>query len=752
MTASFSQAPENVESQLTENSEINIGAYLNAIKRHWLVFILSFSGVLSLTALYVFTRVPIYQANGLILVQRQNQAGTLAGLGSLGDLGGLTNQSSPLNTQIEIFKTNDVIEKTIKDLNIQDDRTDKLIPATDFLEDVEVSPIPRTDLMQISYTNPDPRLATQVVNSLMDSYIQNGIRISRIQKSAARQFIESQLPRAEKDFLLALEKNRQFRDQYGIVSLEAQTPALITQLSTIQNQITQLQVQLRGLEQNQESLQDLMGTSVIEANDLTTLAQSVGVQAAIADLQKTESELATKQSRYQANHPEVQFLLRQRDAQSKILSGRIAQILDESRIPKGENPTSLQRGTVDLGLLNQLVTNNVQISSLNQQLKVLQNAFNQQQQTINALPRLQQNLLRLQLDQEVNRTRYTALLTAFQTAQLSENQDVGNSVVVQSATLLDKPVSPRILRTLFLGGVLGIILGLALVWVLEQIDQSVRTEDEIRHIYNFTVLGTIPDLGQIQSRPTHTDITDIGRAASLIVRDEPRSPASEAYRMLLTSLKFSITDSSPTIITITSGIPGEGKSTTLANLALAMSELGFRVLIIDADMRRPSQHELWQIPNRLGLSNLLVESMSIDKVIYTEAQHLDVITAGAIPPNPVALISSPRLPVLLSQLKEKYDYILLDCPPITVAADALLMGINANGILVVARPNVLTRPAANKLKDAIKQSGQNVLGLVINGVQQNNLKEMYYYKYLGADDNNPNENIFQKAFTKETRN
>lgn len=741
MTASFSQVPETIEPQPIENNEINIGAYLNAIKRHWLIFALSFSGILSLTSLYVFTRVPIYQANGIILVQRQNQAGALAGLGSLGDLGGLSNQSSPLNTQIEIFKTNDVIERTIKDLNIEDKRNDELISVTDFLKGVDITPIPRTDLMQISYEDEDPELAVKVVNNLMDSYIQNGIRINRIQKSAARKFIESQLPSAEKNLLLSLEKSRQFRDQTGIVSLEAQTPALITQMTNIQNQMTQLEVQLNGLEQSQETLRNLMGASVLEANDLTTLAQSAGVQSAISKLQETESELASMQSRYQVNHPDVQALLRKREAQNKLLASRINQLLDESRIPKAENPTSLQRGTIDLGLLNQLVTNSIQINSLNQQLKTLENARTQQQKQLNSLPSLQQTLFRLQLDQEANRTRYTALLTAYQNAQLSENQDVGNSVIVQSATLLDKPVSPRILRTLFLGGVLGIVLSLGLVWLFDQIDSSLRTEEEIRQIYNFTILGTIPDIKQVQPKSSLESSIDIGRAANLIVRDQPRSPVSEAYRMLLTNLKFSISDNSHKIITITSGVPGEGKSTTLANLALAMNELGLRVLIIDADLRRPSQHELWQIPNRLGFSNLLAASTHVNDILYSEAENLDVITAGEIPPNPVALLSSPRLPEILDDLKELYDYILIDCPPITVAADSLLLGRVANGALIVARPNVLTRPASNKLNASIKQSRQNVLGLVLNGIQQNNLQEMYYYKY---DSDQAHEQSFHK--------
>lgn len=707
--------------------EFSITPYLNVIKRHWLIFLLSFSGVLTLTAIYVFTREPIYQANGLILVQRQNQAGALAGLGGLGDLSGLTQQSSPLNTQAEIFKSTPVLETTIKELNIKDKKEDRLVSVEDFLKDVSISPIPRTDLMQISYKNPDPEEAIKVTNSLMDNYIQNGVRISRIQKTAARKFIESQLPSARKDFLTNLASLQRFRTDYGLISPEAQTPALVNQIATVRGRIIELTAQLRGLENSQVSLKNLMGSSVIEANDLTTLAQSVGVQQAIVNLQKTQSDLATKTSRYQLNHPEVQALIRQQAAEEKILSDRIAELIGKSSGQTTQSPTQMQRGTADINLFSQQITNAIQINSINEQLITLNNLLRDREQELKSLPKLQESLLTLQLNVESNRTKYTNLLTAFQNAQLSENQDVGNSVIIQSAFLLDKPVSPRILRILLLGGVLGTIVGFAVVWLLEQIDQYLRTEEDISQVYDFTILGSIPNLKQTQSNSVLENSIHIGRSANLVLRNQPRSHSSEAYRMLLTNIRFSMPDNLPKIIAVTSSIPREGKSTTLANLALAMSELNLRVLIVDADMRRPSQHEIWQIPNNFGFSNLLIGSVPLDKIMHSETECIDVITAGEIPPNPIALINSPRFPEFLNQLKEKYDYVLLDCPPVTVATDALLIGRNTDGILLVARPNILTRPAANKLKDSLKQSRQNILGVVINGVQQNNGQEIYYY-------------------------
>jgi capsular exopolysaccharide synthesis family protein len=211
--------------------------------------------------------------------------------------------------------------------------------------------------------------------------------------------------------------------------------------------------------------------------------------------------------------------------------------------------------------------------------------------------------------------------------------------------------------------------------------------------------------------------------------------------MLQANLKFLSSDNPPRVMVMTSSVPKEGKSTVVANLALVLAELGNQVLVIDADLRRPSQHQIWDLPNSVGLTNILVEPGKWSGVLRSENEHLDIITAGVIPPNPVRLIDSHRMASLIDEWREVYDFVLIDTPPLAVAADALLMAQMTDGILMVARPGVLNSAAAELSKASLSKAvgddvngakRANLLGLVMNGVVPENEPDTYYY-YAAKD-------------------
>ncbi len=721
------------ESFVQENDSFNFKTYTALIKRHWLPFSITIGSVFTLSILYAINIKPIYEARGLVLLQSQNQSSSLlAGIPSLGSSSGAQNQ---LNTQIEIFKTEPVLLTTIKSLNLRDN-DNRQISTRAFQSNLFLSPIPRTDVFQVSYKSPDQEEAVKVVDNLMNSYISNNIRLGKLQKSAATQFIESQLPNVKAQLDKALQERQDFSESNNILAVSDQTTALINELSLLRQGISEKKAELAGLKDIQKQLESILGVSTSESNYIATLAESAGVQTAIASLQETEEQIAALRARYQPSHPQIQSLLRQKDLQLGVLNQRISEFVDINKLSKQYSATSLQRGPAAVSLLTQQITNSIQLKNVEQQLGNLQLRYEQQVALSNQLPELQKGFLLKELAVEVAKTRYTTLLEAYQTAQISENQDLGGAVIIQPAVPLGYPVSTSPLRVMFLGGILGVVLGLGVAYLLDQIDNTVHSEDEIRTLYSFlTVLGTIPQLNQPKRKLSSLVIEEeVERHTTLVVRDDPKLPASEAYRMLLANIRFSNSDGKLRVITVTSAMPGEGKSTTVANLALAMSELGLRIVIVDSDLRRPSQHDVWQIPNRIGLSNYLVDSsVLIADSLYSENDYLDVLTAGAIPPNPVSLLNSERYSNLLMTLSNNYDYVLIDAPPLTVAADALLMGRNSNTLLLVARPDKLLRTAALKAKESILNSGFNLLGLVINAVRVSGRDEMYYY--YSAEEN-----------------
>ena len=191
------------------------------------------------------------------------------------------------------------------------------------------------------------------------------------------------------------------------------------------------------------------------------------------------------------------------------------------------------------------------------------------------------------------------------------------------------------------------------------------------------------------------------------------------------------------VMVISSSVPQEGKSTTAANLAVAISQLGQRVLIVDADMRKPSQHNIWQLPNQVGLSSILTGQSEFNQAVVEVMDNLEVLTSGIVPPNPLMLIDSSQMAVLVGQWAQTYDFVIIDSPPLSVAADTTILGKMANGLMFVVRPGVANSGNLAYCKELLEQSGQNVLGVVVNAVSRNSgsyYNNYYYYKSYGTEE------------------
>lgn len=218
----------------------------------------------------------------------------------------------------------------------------------------------------------------------------------------------------------------------------------------------------------------------------------------------------------------------------------------------------------------------------------------------------------------------------------------------------------------------------------------------------------------------------------VITIKNPKSPISEAYRTLRTNIQFSSFDKEIKVLHITSAGPGEGKSTTVANLAVTFGQAGKNVLILDCDFRRPSQHKIFNLPNIRGLTNLLVEDLPLEELVQeTKAERIHVLTTGPLPPNPAELVGSKKLGDFLKQLKEstKYDIILVDSPPVLAVADALLLSSHVDGTLMVLSACEVNRDLARQARDALLNVKANIIGAVLNRVKKNDSYSYYYYYY-----------------------
>ncbi len=719
---------------------IDLKQYWLILRRRWLPAAIVTGSVIALTAAFTFLQKPIYQAEGKVLLRKESGISSLGGGGEsgggLGVLEALTQKTNPLSTEIEIIKSEPILQKTIQSLQLKD--TDgKILEIEEFLKLLTVANTKDTDIISIAYKSTNAQLAMTVVNRLTDFYREKNLQSTRAQASAAYTFIESQLPAREaevKRYELAI---REFKERSKVVSLPDEAKVSVESIGRIQESLTNYQGQLADSRSRAAALRNQLGLSANQGFAVNALSQSPAVQKALSDLQDVDRALASSTDLQPAN-PKIQALQDKKKALELFVRDKVGQVVGKST---GGNLSlgAIQAGETQQKTTETLIQTEVQRLGLENQVALLQQAQVAYRDRVTVLPRLEQIQRELERKLAVAQNTYGALLKKQQEVSIAENQNVGNIETISPATLPDKPISPKILLNLAIGTVMGLLLGIGTALLLEALDTSIKTVKEAQAVFDITVLGTIPMLETSEQ----VNLKSLERTTpSLPVRDDPRSAVSEAYRMLQANLKFLSSDHPARIITLTSSVPQEGKSTTCANLALVLAEMGHRVLIVDADLRRPSQHQIWELPNSIGLSNILVEPGKWSGVVRSENEQLDIITAGVIPPNPVRLIDSHRMVSLIEEWREIYDYVIIDTPPLAVASDAMLIGQATDGVLVVARPGILNSASAEAAKAALdKATGTedgksnrrvNVLGLVLNGVIPENEPNSYYY-YAAKD-------------------
>lgn len=708
---------------------IDFEQYWLILKRRWLAATVVAGSVVGLAALVTLTQKPVYEAKAELLFNKQSNVSSLTGLsGTVGELSGITNASNPLQTEATVIRSNPIIQKTIDKFNLRDRKGD-LISTEDFRKKLKVKSIKGTDVLEIFYKSTDPKQAAAIVNSLMQDYIDNNIRVNTAEARAAREFLNKQLPQVESRVLEAEARLRKFKEANKVVALKEEAKSGVEGLQDSLEELNRTEAQLAAANERSQALQRELSIEKQKAVELSELSQSSTVQQALQEYQKVQDRLAVARTRLTSQHPTFIDLSNKERALRNQLEKRVGQVVTNGNSP-GEN--NLQVGEIKQSLTSELLRAEVEMLAANKQVAVLKKAFASQQARLTVLPKLEQQQRQVERKLQIAQLTYQNLLKKLQEVQVVENQNIGNARIISEALIPKKQISPRILLNLLLGGFLGILLGAGTALVLESMDKSLKTVDQAKRLLGYPLLGTIPQM----------ENTKVDGNPELPTLNDPYSVGSSAFEMLQTNLSFTVSDKTLKVIMVTSSIPGEGKSFVSANLAVAMSQFGQRVLLIDGDMRRPRQHKLWQLHSFSGLSNILVGKAILRDSVQEVLPTLDLLPAGKLPPNPASLIDSQRMADLIEEAKEEYDFIIIDTPPLTAAADSLIFSKLADGTLLVVRPGVVTSDGVSAAKNQLEQSGQQVLGMALNGITPESQYGGYYPKtYYGNNIGKSEEKI-----------
>ncbi|MUL39026.1 GumC family protein [Gloeocapsopsis dulcis] len=706
-----------------ETIDIDLKRVWLILKRRWLPAAGVFGVVVAVATVLASMQRPVYEAQGKLLFKRADRTTAISGLKDInvGELEAIAAKANPLNTEIEIIRSVPFIEKTITALNLRND-SGALIKPQVLANRINARNVPLTDVLQISYQSEDPEEAAAIVNKVMNLYIENNIITNRAEASAAGEFIAKQLPQMEATVRQAEQALRQFKEQNQVVALDEEAKTAVAAIKQLENQITETQAQLADTTTRSATLQQQVGMNPQEGITLTSLNQSPGIQKVLTEYQQVEAELAVQQTRFIGDHPTILGLTERRDALRALLEERVQGAIGNAAATE-VSPSNLQMGQLRQELTQNYVNSEIQRLGLSSRLSSLNNTYNAYRQRVNVLPRLEQTQRELERRLNAAQSTYETLLRRLQEVRVAENQNMGNARIIEFATVPENASIRKRAMILALGNVLALILAILTICILELSDRSVKTLREARERLDYTLLGTIPHFGKRYATRRNPEWS----IPELPVINLPRSPISEAYRMLQANLKFLSSDKPLKVIVVTSAVPKEGKSTVSANLAAAMAQLGRKVLLIDADMRHPLQHHIWELTNSAGLSDVIVSQADFESVVTEVIPKLDVLSAGVIPPNPMALLDSKRMASLVQYFTDNYDFVIIDAPPLVLAADAVTLGKMTDGVLLVARPGVLDSSSAAAAKESLERSGQNVLGLVVNGVVPENESDSYFY-------------------------
>jgi polysaccharide biosynthesis transport protein len=704
--------------QEDQDSSIDIQQYWLIFKRRWLVTSIIIASVFGVTALWTYSKKPIYESEGKLVFTKRDGASSLTSLSTkMGELGGLTNLSNPIDTEAEIIRSYPIIIKTITTLKLRNDEGEQLSLEA-FLKNLTLKTVRGTDVMQLSYRSTNPQEAADVVNSLMKYYLESNIRNNRSEARSAREFLSKQLPEVEKRVTKAEMNLRRFKENNRVVALDVEAKTGLESLGKLDEAITKSQGELAAAYTRSTALQYEMKLSTRQAVDLSTLSQSPGVQQALTEYQKIQKDLAVARTLYTNDNPKVIDLVMKEASLKDILEERVAQTVGSSNsLPK----QNLQIGELKQALTQDLVKSEVERLALTNQIGELRRVFIVNRRRLDSLPRLEQQQLQLERQLSVAQLTYQELLKQFQLVEVLENQNVGNSRIISEALISDRSVSPKIPLNLAIGGFLGILLGGGTALLLESMNQSLKNIEEANRLLGFPLLGTIPQYGD--KNPKNREE---GRR-ELPLLDNPYSPVSTSFEMLQTNLGFTLSDKELRVILLTSSTAGEGKSFVAANLALAAAHVGKRVLLVDADMRRPRQHRVWEIPNLLGLSNILAGQTQLKNAVHDVSSHVHLLPAGKIPPNPVTLLDSQRMADLVEEARNDYDFVIIDTPPLTAVTDPLIVGKYVDGLLLVVRPGHVEYSAVKSSKLLLDQAKVPILGMAVNGISEESGYGGYYY-------------------------
>ena len=743
---------------INNENDYSISEVFHVLRKHRMKIFISFLLFSIASIFYTYRISPVYEASSVIMISEESNAASVFGMG-------LVNGRNYIDNEIEILSsrtTSSLAVKKLLDSKYKDDmflfdtkNNDKIflknILSFDFfkkmptekLTDIElvdkfsnklrksikVTNKRNTDAILLSVTSNDPNEASLLTNTLVGVYMKRDLEWVTGEMSHLKVFLSDQLSKKEIQLNEIEERLKEFQETEKIFGLDENSTLLLENLTNFETQYNNILAEIDIATEKEKYINQQLTNDEKQLTKRVSNTINDRLFALKYEMTALESEMISTISQYGEEHSAVSIL--------GVRLGKLKSTIEhETRmlILKGisvADPILYRQGLMDSIISIRSLKSNL-ISRATSYKKLVDDY----ELKLSSLPKKMLQFTRLERIRSIQAETYSFMSQKLEEARIGEASKLGKIRVVDSAIPNYDPIKPNKVVNILFGSFLGLFIGFIIAMGVEFFDNTIKSVEQIER-RGLSILSIIPAIGAIAGRNSskkkyakkNANVEKLQRR--LITHEDPKSPVSEAYRGLRTSLMYTVNKEKCNIILVSSAGPGEGKTTTIANLAITYANLGKKTLLVDSDLRKPVLHNVFKIDKSPGLTSFLSGISEVKDIISkSDIENLDIIPSGVIPPNPSELLDSELMQKFIDTVKHQYDVVLFDSPPLIAVTDSYIILKYITQFILVVRSGVSERGGLDRVLKTLNQSNLPLTGIVLNAMtEENSYGAGYYYNY-----------------------
>lgn len=729
MSGLASRAPGPSDPSSADSTLRLLGLW-HTVRKNWILVLAVLICTVLVAGLYTTRQQKIYRSSALIEIDPNPPKPLGTQVQSVVDMGAGSYWSNReyYETQLKIIQGRSLSELVVRRLHLERDAgflsntaggtssaSVTIETAANVLQRrLVLEPVKNSRLVQVNIEDADPKRATRILGELLDTYLERNLETALDSANATAVWLGDQVVKLKSELEARELELHDFKRDKSIlsVSLDEQSNMLRAEMAQLNERLTLVRTQIQGLQARNSELQQIVvdDPASVPASELL---QNGTLQAMrtryLASLTERSSLLASGKG---TEHPSVRAV----DADLAISkSALLAEVRN----------------------VQEAVARDLKIAK--REAEGLAGLFKQAEQRGMDLGLLEIEYRRLERDKTNTERLYTIVMERNKDGDVTKLMRFNNLHVVDRPTTPRSPVRPNLGTNLAVGGVLGLALGLGLIFGRDALDRSIRSPEHLEAL-GVAFLGLLPESHtspldpaegkqkkrRRRERPNQDKASEL--PPELTVHTAPRSGLAEASRAVRTNVRFMSPDRPYKTLLVTSAAPSEGKTTVACCLAIAMAQAGDRVLLVDCDLRRPRIHRVFGRGNERGVTTLLLDSSEFDELqLESPIPNLSVLSSGPHAPNPAELVSSDRFGVLLRSLEDRYDRVIIDSPPVAAVTDAAILSKRVDATVLVVRASETSRDIARRALRILNDVGAPIAGAVLNAVHMEGRRGYYYY-------------------------